>query len=113
MVSRGQIWWVDLAEPVGSEPGYSRPGIVISANQFNRTQIATVTICMLYSNLSVARHPGNVLLRAADVGLNRDSVANVTQIMTVDRHVLRDLIGAVPPSVMQQIDDGLRLAFDL
>jgi mRNA interferase MazF len=112
-VRRGEIWWVELADPSGSELGYSRPVVMISADRFNATSIATVSVVFVYSNLTLAGHPGNVLLLGRDTGLDRDSVANVTQIGTLDRQQMRTRIGAVPPSVMREIDAGLRLALQL
>jgi mRNA interferase MazF len=112
-VRRGEIWWAELADPVGSEPGYARPVVIVSADRFNTTSIATVCVVFLYSNLSQARHPGNVTLLSRDTGLDRDSVANITQIGTIDKQQARTRIGAVPPSQMRDIDDGLRMALQL
>ena len=113
MVSRGEIWWLDLGVPVGSAPGYLRPGVIVSSNRYNRSRISTVIVVPLYSNAAYARHPGNVILAAHDTGLDRDSVANITQVSAVDRQQLGQRIGAVPPSLMAQLDDSLRLALAL
>ena len=110
---RGEIWWADVLEPIGSEPGFSRPAVIISADSFNSTTIKTVIVVLLYSNLNLVRHPGNVLLAARQAGLDRDCVANVTQIATVDRQQLSHQIGMLPPSLMTRIDSGLRLALQL
>jgi mRNA interferase MazF len=113
MVSRAEVHWVDLGVPVGSSPGYTRPGIIISANRFNHSAINTITVVLIYSNVDLARHPGNVLLSAQQLGLSKDSVANVTQLASVDRSQLSGQIGIVPPSLMRDIDSGLRLALAL
>lgn len=110
---RGEIWWAELSDPIGSAPGFSRPVIVVSADRFNNTSIATITVVYIYSNLSHARHLGNVVLPSRDTGLDRDSIANVTQVGTIDKQQARARIGAVPPSLMLQIDAGLRLALAL
>lgn len=113
MVSRGEIWWLDLGVPIGSASGYLRPGVIVSSDRFNDSRINTVIVVPVYSNLDYARHPGNVVLAAHETGLDRDSVANITQVSAIDHQQLGQRIGAVPPSRMAQIDDGLRLALAL
>ena len=110
---RGELWWADLGEPVGSAPGYERPCVIVSDDRFNASRIDSVIVVSLYSNLKYARHPGNVLLRVSDTGLDRDSVANVIQVGAVDRQQLIQPVGAVSPVLMAQIDTGLRLALHL
>ena len=112
-MKRGEIWWAELPDPVGSEPGYARPVVIISADRFNATAIDTVTVVYLYANLAVGRHPGNVTLLSRDTGLDRDSVANVTQLGTIDKQHVQRRIGAVPPTRLRDFDDGLRLALQL
>jgi mRNA interferase MazF len=112
-VTRGEIWWSDLGLPIGSAPGYTRPTVIISADRFNRSGVSTVTVVPLYSNLRLAIHPGNVLLPALDTGLDCDSVANVTQIASIDRSQVSGLVGVVPPSLMAQLDSGIRLVLGL
>jgi mRNA interferase MazF len=112
-VRRGEIWWAELPEPSGSEPGHSRPVLIISDDRFNTTSLATVCVLYLYSNLSHTRHPGNVVLASRDTGLDRDSIANVTQLGTLDKQTVRRRIGAVPPTQMLWVDAGLRLALGL
>ena len=113
MTSRGEIWWLDLGTPVGSAPGYLRPGVIVSSDRFNGSRINTVIIVPIYSNPAYTRQPGNVALTALETGLDRDSVANITQVSAIDRQQLGDRIGAVAPSTMSKIDDGLRLALGL
>ena len=88
VISQGEIWWADLPEPVGSGPGYRRPVVVVQGEAFNRSRIATAVCVPLTSNLDWADAPGNVLLPARATGLPKDSVANVAQLVTLDREVL-------------------------
>jgi len=113
VIQRSEIWWATLPEPVGSEPGYRRPVLVIQADAFNRSQIATVVAVVLTSNLRLAQAPGNVLLPARVTGLPQDSVANVSQIVTVDKRFLTERVGKVPPDLLQHIEVGLRLVLHL
>ena len=110
---RGELWWVDAGEPRGSEPGYYRPGVIVSADRFNSSNLQTVTLVSCYSNLKLASRPGNVLLPARITGLAQDTVANVTQLFVTDRDFLDRLVGRVPPSLMAKLDAGLRLALHL
>jgi mRNA interferase MazF len=112
-VNRGEIWWTDFGVPRGSEPGFLRPAVVVSSNRFNVTGLRTVAVVACTANMRNASRPGNVVLSARETGLDLDSVANVTQIFTVDRADLQTLVGVVPPSLMAQIDTGLRLALHL
>ena len=113
MVSRGQIWWVDLSEPLGSEPGYTRPVIIVQADVFNRSRISTVMAVVITSNIRLAEAPGNVLLPAERTGLKKDSVANVSQIITIDKHALREQVEELNSKTMRLIDEGMRLALAL
>ena len=110
---RGEIWWADLPEPRRSEPGYRRPVLVIQADSFNRSRIQTVIVAVITSNLELADAPGNVLLPARATGLPRDSVANVSQLLTLDRSFLTELAGSLPPRLRRSVDQGLRLALQL
>jgi mRNA interferase MazF len=112
-VRRGEVWWADLAEPRGSEPGYHRPLLIVQADAFNRSRIATVLAVVLTSNLRLVDAPGNVLIQAKAAGLPRDSVANVSQIVTVDRGFLEQRAGRVPARTMAAVDAGLRLVLGL
>ncbi len=105
---RGEIWWANLPDPVGSEPGYRRPVLVIQDDTFTQSRISTVIIVIITSNLQLAEAPGNVLLPKGATGLSRDSVANVSQILTVDKTFLVECIGSLPNDLQEEIDDGLR-----
>ncbi len=109
LIRRGDILWADLGEPRGSEPGYRRPVLVMQADAINRSRIATIICVPLTSNVKLAQMPGNLLLKAADTGLDRDSVANVTLITTIDRASLDEWAGAVPERRLQQVFEGLDL----
>lgn len=106
---QGEVYWVELGEPRGSAPGYSHPHVVIQNDLFNRSRLGTVVMCALTSNLLRAESPGNVLLKKGEGNLPRDSVANVTQIVTVDRDDLAERIGKLPPGRVRAILDGVRL----
>jgi mRNA interferase MazF len=113
VVNRGEIWWADLPVPTGSEPGYRRPVLVIQADTFNRSRIATVIVVILTANLRLVEAPGNVVIPARSSGLARDSVANVSQIMTVDRAILSERTGNVPRRILANVEEGLRTALEL
>ena len=113
MIERGEIWWAELREPAGSEPGYRRPLVIVQSNDFNKSRINTVLALVLTSNLKLADAPGNVLLPKKVTGLPKDSIANVSQIITIDRHFLTDRIGSLPAEIMRRVDNGLRLALSL
>lgn len=112
-MNRGEIWWVSLPEPQGSEPGWRRPVVLVSADEFNQSRIKTVLAVVLTSNLELAKAPGNVLLSRRETGLVKDCVANVSQVITVDKKNLTDFAGSVPVKIMDQIDLGLRLVLNL
>jgi mRNA interferase MazF len=105
---RGEIWWANLPDPVGSEPGYRRPVLVVQDDTFTQSRINTVIVVIITSNIQLAEAPGNVLLPKGATGLPRDSVANVSQILTVDKTFLVECIGSLPNGLQEEIDDGLR-----
>ena len=113
MIHRGEIYWVDLRQPTGSEPGRRRPVIVVSSDRFNQSRIDTVLAVAITSNLRLAHAPGNVELPSESAGLDRDSVANVSQIVTIDKGLLSDWVGRVDPATMRLIEAGMGLALDL
>jgi mRNA interferase MazF len=113
VVHRCEVWWADLEEPRGSEPGFRRPILVIQADSFNRSKLRTIIGVVLTSNTRLLGAPGNVLLPATSTGLPKDSVVNVTQIVTLDETYLFERAGRVPPKLMAQVDAGLRLVLDL
>jgi mRNA interferase MazF len=112
-LARGDVWWADLREPQGSEPGYRRPLLVIQNDAFNRSRLRTVVAVVLTGNVRLVDAPGNVLIPAQASGLPRDSVANVSQIITVDRSALTERVGRIPRSLLDQVAGGLRLSLAL
>jgi mRNA interferase MazF len=110
---RGEVWWGTLRPPAGSEPGYRRPVLIVQADDFNKSRIGTVVVVALTSNLRLQAAPGNVLLPKRTTKLPRDSVANVSQIITLDRSFLTERISALSAAKMDEVDDGLRLVLDL
>jgi mRNA interferase MazF len=113
VVLRREIWWAELDEPRGSEPGFRRPVLIVQADAFNRSRVQTVLAVMLTSNTRLLDAPGNVLVPASASGLPRDSIANVTQVITLDVAYLVERSGQIPPRLMAQVDAGLRLVMDL
>lgn len=109
VINQGDVVWIDLGEPSGSEPGYRRPYVVIQNNVFNYSRISTVVVCALTSNLKRAQAPGNVLLDKGEANLPKQSVANISQIFTVDKRDLGEKIGTLSRRRVRQILDGLRL----
>lgn len=105
---RGDIFWADLGEPVGSEPGYRRPVLVVQDDEFNVSKIATVIVLSITSNLELRKFPGCVFLKDNETGLDKDSVANCTQIRTIDRARLDEHVGQVDDSTMFMIDTAIR-----
>lgn len=113
MIERGEVWWASLPEPSASEPGYRRPVLIVQADAFNRSRLQTVVAVVLTSNLRLVEAPGNVLVPADASGLPRDSVANVTQVITVDREFLSERAGRLRGRLVEAVDDGLRQVLDL
>jgi len=106
-LSQGEVWWADLPEPTGSGPGFRRPVVIVQGNHLNRSRIATVVCVPLTSNLTWARAPGNVLLSAKAAGLPKDSVANASQIVAVDRAFLTERVAKLSPKNLAQVMSGI------
>jgi len=107
VISQGEIWWADLPEASGSEPGFRRPVVVVQGDAFNRSRIATVVCVPLTSNLRWAEAPGNVLLAAKTSGLPRESVANVSQLVTLDKSSLTERIGKLTKAKLELVLFGI------
>lgn len=105
---RGEIWWANLPDPISSEPGYRRPILIVQDDIFTQSRIGTVIVVIITSNTQLAEAPGNVLLPQAATGLSKDSVANVSQILTVDKSFLVERIGSLPDYLQEEVDEGLR-----
>lgn len=110
---RGEVWWASLRSPEGSGPGYRRPVLVVQDDAFNASKINTVVVVALTSNMALHAAPGNVLLSKRSTRLPKASVANVSQILTLDKSLLTERISQVEPSVMREVDDGLRLVLNI
>lgn len=113
MIRRGEIWWANLPPPVGSEPGFRRPVLVVQTDPFNQSGVASVVVVVFTSNLRLAEAPGNVLCRRQDTGLSNDSVANVSQLAAVDKQWLTSRVSKVSPNLLSEVEDGLRLLLGL
>jgi mRNA interferase MazF len=109
VIKQGDIFWVELGEPHGSEPGYRHPYVIIQNDVFNSSRIHTVIGIALTSNISRADIPGNILLEKGEANLPKASVVNVTQVMTIDKSDLKDRIGHLPPAIIKEILRGLNL----
>ena len=113
MIERGGIYWADLGAPVGSRPAKRRPVLVISAATYNRSRLSTVLAAVVTSNTALAAMPGNVFLPANVTGLPRDSVVNVTALVTLNKSDLTEHAGDAPPALLNDVDRGLRRVLDL
>ncbi|MBI1902963.1 MAG: type II toxin-antitoxin system PemK/MazF family toxin [Planctomycetia bacterium] len=111
VISQGDVWWAELPAPTGSGPGYRRPVAVVRSDSFNRSRIATVICIPLTSNLRLAHAPGNVLLAAGETSLPKDSVANVSQIIAIDKSLLTRRVGRLSRSKLKLVFAGLDVAF--
>jgi mRNA interferase MazF len=113
VIERGEIWWADLSDPVGSGPGFRRPVLIVQSDAFNRSRLRTVVAVVVTSNLRLVDAPGNVLLPAKASGLPKDSIANVSQVITVDRDFLSDRAGRIRGALLSDVESGLRLVLAL
>jgi mRNA interferase MazF len=113
VIERGEVWWADLDEPAGSETGHRRPVLVVQADSFNRSRLQTTIAVVLTSNLRLIDAPGNVLVPKHPSGLPMDSVANVSQLVTLDRAFLTERAGKLPPRLLAAVDAGLKLVLAL
>jgi mRNA interferase MazF len=109
VVSQGDIWWADLPAPTGSGPGFRRPVVVVQGDALNQSRIATVVCVPLTSNLKWALAPGNVGLSPRLTGLPKDSVANVSQIISLDRSLLNGRVGKLPRQKLELLLAGIDL----
>ena len=112
-MKRGEIWWASLPPATGSGPGYRRPVMVVQANSFNDSNISTVVVAVITSNLALAQAPGNFRISKSDSGLSKPSVVNLSQILTVDRALLIKRVKLPPGKVLGRVNEGLRLVLSL
>ena len=111
-IEQGDVYWIDLDQPFGSEPGYRRPHVVVQNNVFNYSRINTVVTCAITSNLQRAGAPGNVLLEVGEANLVRQSVVNISQMMTIDKDLLDEKVGRLSEKRIGQIVDGIKLLIE-
>jgi mRNA interferase MazF len=112
VIQQGDVYWVDLGDPIGSAPGFLHPHVVIQNDEFNRSKISTVVVCALTSNLKRASAPGNVLLEPGEANLPKQSVVNISQVFTIDKHQLGEKIGSLSLRRVRQVLDGLHLLLE-
>lgn len=112
MIRQGGIYWIELDEPHGSEPGYRHPHVVVQNNLFNASKIKTVLVCPLTTNLKRATAPGNILLDPKESNLPKQSVINVSQLFTVDRSQLDEYVGTLSPRRIAELIDGINLVLE-
>lgn len=108
VINQGDLYWVELGEPRGSEPGFRHPFVVIQNDAFNKSKISTVVICALTSNVKLAQAPGNVMLKKGEASLPKASVVNVSQVMTINKDELGTKIGQLSKKRMEEIIDGFQ-----
>lgn len=113
MIERGDLYWADLGPETKSKPAKRRPVLVVSADGYNRSRLATVLVAVVTSNTRLATMPGNVFLPTTATGLPRDSVVNVTALVTLDKTDLAERVSATSPALMGEVDRGLRRVLDL
>ena len=112
-MTRGEIWWASLHQPQGSEPGYRRPVLIMQSDAFNKSRISTVVCLVITSNLILAAAPGNVRISRRESKLLKESVINVSQIVTIDKSYLSDCVGALSSRLLRRVENGMKLVLDL
>ncbi|MDD5674971.1 MAG: type II toxin-antitoxin system PemK/MazF family toxin [Chitinivibrionales bacterium] len=113
VIRRGEIWWAELSHPAGSGPGYRHPVVIVQSDDFNRSHINTVVAAVITSNIRLSEAPGNVFLPKKTCKLSKESVINISQIITLDKAFLSEKIGALPQELLAELEDGLRLVLSL
>lgn len=110
---RGEIWWASLPVPRGSEPGFRRPVVIVQSDAFNRSEISTILVAAISSNLRLAEAPGNIFLKRRDSRLPKDSVINVSQLLTLDKKCLIEKTAELSPKRILELDEGLKIAISI
>jgi mRNA interferase MazF len=111
-IQQGEVYWIDFGPAAGAAPAERHPCVVVQSDLFNRSRIATTVVCLITSNLSRARAPGNVALQEGDANLSKASVVNVSQVVTIDKSELGERIGKLRAEAIEAIRSGLSLLFD-
>ncbi|HAK45890.1 MAG TPA: mRNA interferase MazF2 [Spirochaeta sp.] len=112
-MNRGEIWWAELGIPLGSEPGFKRPVVVIQDDSFNKSMIQTVIVASVTTNLNLADAPGNVFIEKQESGLSKDGVINISQVSTIDKRRLTEKVCVLSQSSMSEVDYGLKLVLNI
>ncbi|TGL85596.1 type II toxin-antitoxin system PemK/MazF family toxin [Leptospira congkakensis] len=112
-MTRGEIWWVDLGIPFGSEPGFKRPVLIVQDNAFNESNINTIIVVPLTTNVNLAMAPGNTTLSKKDTNLSKDSIVNVSQIVTLDRERFISKASEIKNKNMKKVEEGIKLVLSL
>ncbi len=112
-MKRGEVWWADMNGPTASEPGFRRPVFILQSDDFNRSRINTIIAAVITSNTKLAAAPGNVFLSKRSVKLGRESVVNVSQIVTLDRSFLTERLGRLSAPKIREVEEGIRLVLAL
>ena len=112
-MKKGEVWWASLGEPRGSEPGFKRPVIIVSANEFNKSTIKTVIVAVITSNLRLAEAPGNFSVSKKDSGLAKESVVNISQLLTLDKSFLVEKSKKIPELKLIRLNEGLKLVLSI
>jgi len=112
-VERGEIWWASMGEPRSSEPGFRRPVVVVSSNEFNQSQIQTVIVAVITSNMRLTEAPGNFKLSKKVSNLSQDSVVNVSQLLTLDKELLTESVGKLNSKFIHSLNNGLKLVLNI
>ena len=113
VVQRGEIWWASLPDPVGSNPGFRRPVLVVQSDLFNQSKIQTVVVAVITKNLELGKAPGNVPISTRVSRLPVDSVVNLSQVITIDKNLLTEFVSLLPGKKMDKVEEGLRLILSL
>ena len=112
-MKKGEIWWASLDEPIGSEPGFRRPVVIVSSNEFNESKIQTIIVAAITSNTHLSEAPGNFKLTKKGSGLNRESVVNISQLLTLDKSFLSEKSGKLNSKQSQLLNYGLQLVLNI
>jgi mRNA interferase MazF len=112
IINQGDIFWLKLRTPNGSEPGFRRPYVVVQNDVFNASRINTAVVCAVTSNFKWAKAPGNVTLNKGEANLSKKSVVNISQVVTVDRSYLEDKIGSLSSERIKEVIEGMKLLID-
>ena len=110
---KGEIWWASLPNPRGSEPGKTRPVLIIQADSINRSSIQTIICAIITSNVALANAPANILIEKSESKLDKTSVVNFSQIITIDKAYLSEMVSMLPKHVINRVNNSIKIMFDI